>query len=63
MISEEVENRISNWFYQHYLSEGIQEEVESLLLPYFLKENDPSSDEMVWKAIEIIQRRLKEQNK
>lgn len=61
MISEEVENRITRWFYMNHLSHVIQEEVETFLLPYFLKENEPSSDEMVWKAIEIIQRRLDEQ--
>lgn len=60
MISEEVEKRITWWYFTHYLPQSIIKELESHLLPYFLEEEQPNTGEMVLFAIEFIQRKLNE---
>ena len=47
MISEEVENRIARYYFHNYIPTKIGEELESLLLPYFLEDDEPNPDEMV----------------
>lgn len=47
MISQEVEDRIARYYFHRYLSIHIMDELESLLLPYFLKDEEPSADEMM----------------
>ncbi|UUX35233.1 hypothetical protein [Fundicoccus culcitae] len=58
MISEEVENRIARYYFHRYLPTSIMEELESLLLPYFLEKDEPSADEMVRLAISYIEKEL-----
>ncbi|GAA0355490.1 hypothetical protein GCM10008932_05630 [Alkalibacterium iburiense] len=60
MISEEVENRIARYFFHHYLPTNVMEELESLLLPHFLEDDEPSADEMVKMAINYIDEALTE---
>jgi len=54
MISEEVENRIARYYFHNYIPTKIGEEFESLLLPYFLEDDEPDPDEMVRMAISFI---------
>lgn len=54
MISEEVENRIARYYFHNYIPTKIGEELESLLLPYFLEDDEPNPDEMVRLAINFI---------
>lgn len=54
MISDEVENRIAHYYFHNYIPTKIGEELESLLLPYFLEDDEPNPDEMVRMAINFI---------
>ena len=54
MISEEVKNRIARYYFHNYIPTKIGEELESLLLPYFLEDDEPNPDEMVKMAINFI---------
>ena len=54
MISEEVENRIARYYFHNYIPTRIREKLESLLLPYFLEDDEPDPDEMVRMAINFI---------
>lgn len=58
MIPIEVENRIARYCFHYILPSEVMEEVESLLLPYYLEDEEPSADEMVQKAIKLIKERL-----
>lgn len=54
MISEEVENRITRYYFHNNISTRIGEILESLLLPYFLEDDEPDPDEMVRMTINFI---------
>ena len=54
MISGEVENRITRYYFHNYIPTRIREKLESLLLPYFLEDDEPDPDEMVRMAINFI---------
>lgn len=60
MISEEVEKRIALYYFHRYLPPIVKEELEALLLPYYLGNEQPSTNEMVQLAIQYIEEALKE---
>jgi len=60
MISQKVENRIAGYYFHRYLPTHIMEELESLLLPHFLEDEEPSADEMVMMAVKYIDEALAE---
>lgn len=60
MISIEVENRIARYYFHRFLPNRVMKELESLLLPYYLEDEEPSADEMVQKAIKLIEERLED---
>lgn len=54
MIPEEVENRIARYYFHNYLPTKIGEELESLLLHYYLMDEEPDTEETVSMAIQFI---------
>lgn len=60
MISSEVEDRIARYFFHQYLPEDVRLEIVGTLLPFYLidDEDEPSEDEMVKLAIDIIDSQL-----
>ena len=61
MISSEVEDRIARYFFHRYLPEDVRLEIVGKLLPFYLTDDDedePSADEMVKLAIDIIDSQL-----
>lgn len=54
MISSEVEDRIARYYFQRYLPETIMSELEDRLLPFYLEDEEPSADEMVKLAVDVI---------
>lgn len=60
MISSEVEDRIARYFFHRYLQEDVRLEIVGKLLPFYLidDEDEPSADEMVKLAIDIIDSQL-----
>jgi len=61
MISSEVEDRIARYFFHRYLPEDVRLEIVGKLLPFYLtddEEDEPSADEMVKLAIDIIDSQL-----
>jgi len=54
MISQEIEDRIARYYFHRYLPDHIMVELESLLLPYFLEEEEPSADDIVRMAVKYI---------
>lgn len=61
MIPIEVETRIALFYFRRHLPEDIDLNLSSLLLPYYLdEENKPSADEMVNLAIKFLEQALKE---
>jgi len=54
MISTDAEDRIARYYFHRYLPENIMMELEEKLLPYYLMDEEPSDDEMVKLAIDII---------
>lgn len=61
MISSEVEDRIARYFFHRYLPEDVRLEIVGKLLPFYLiddDEDEPSADEMVKLAIDIIDSQL-----
>ena len=62
MISSEVEDRIARYFFHQYLPEDVRLEIVGTLLPFYLTDDDdedePSADEMVKLAIDIIDSQL-----
>ncbi len=59
MISSEVEDRIARYFFHQYLPEDVRLEIVGTLLPFYLIDDDePSADEMVKLAIDIIDSQL-----
>ena len=61
MISSEVEDRIARYFFHRYLPEDVRLEIVGKLLPFYLLDDDedePSADEMVKLAIDIIDSQL-----
>ncbi len=62
MISSEVEDRIARYFFHRYLQEDVELEIVGKLLPFYLidddQKNEPSADEMVKLAIDIIDSQL-----
>lgn len=54
MIPIEIENRIARYYLHNFLPTQIMEELESLLIPYFLREEEPSAEEIVQLAITFI---------
>ena len=61
MISSEVEDRIARYFFHRYLPEDVRLEIVGKLLPFNLiddDEDEPSADEMVKLAIDIIDSQL-----
>lgn len=60
MISQEVENRIARYYFHRYLPTSVMDELESLLLPHFSGDEEPSADEIVMIAIKYIDEALTE---
>lgn len=60
MIPIDVENRIARYYFHNFLPYEVMGELESLLLPYYLEDEEPSDDEMVQKAIKFIEKRLED---
>lgn len=60
MISEEVEKRIALYYFHRYLPPLVMEELEALLLPYYLEDKEPPTDDMVQLAIQYMEEALKE---
>lgn len=60
MIPIEVENRIARYYFHFSIPSEVMEELEALLLPYYLGDEEPSADEMVKKAIKLIKERLED---
>ncbi|SFK76809.1 hypothetical protein SAMN04488569_11053 [Marinilactibacillus piezotolerans] len=60
MISEDVEIRIALHYFHRYLPSEVMEELEFLLLPYYLGEEEPSADDMVKLAIACMDEALEE---
>ena len=61
MIPIKVEIRIALFYFRRYLPEDIDLNLSSLLLPYYLDdEEQPSADEMVGLAIKFLEQTLKE---
>ncbi|MDN6162350.1 MAG: hypothetical protein L0I88_04465 [Alkalibacterium sp.] len=61
MISEEVEKRFALYYFHRYLPPLVMEELEALLLPYYLGDKQqPSTDDMVQLAIQYMEEALKE---
>lgn len=61
MISSEVEDRIARYFFHRYLPEDVRLEIVGKLLSFYLiddNEDEPSADEMVKLAIDIIDSQL-----
>jgi len=60
MIPEEVEIRIAKYFFHMYLPDDVMSEIEGKLLPscIWTVEEDVDHDELVRRAIEIIDRQL-----
>lgn len=63
MISSEVEDRIARYFFHRYLPEDVRLEIVGKLLPFYLidddeDEDEPSADEMIKLAIDIIDSQL-----
>lgn len=60
MIPAEVESRIACHYFYRYLPEDVYLELISLLLPYYLdnEETDPSADDMVKLAIKFLDEAL-----
>lgn len=54
MIPEEVENRIARYYFHNYFPTKIGEELESLLLHYYLMDEEPDTEETVSMAIQFI---------
>lgn len=54
MIPKETEQRIAYYFFHNYLPASIKTALETLLLAYYLDEDEPVEDEMVEKAIRLI---------
>lgn len=60
MISQEVEDRIARYYFHRYFPDHIMEGLESLLLPHFLEEEEPSADDIVRMAVKYIDGALAE---
>jgi len=61
MIPEEVETRIAHYYFQRYLPEPIALDLSSLLVPYYMDdEEQPSADQMVHLSIEFLEQALEE---
>lgn len=60
MIPEDVEIRIALHYFHRYLPTSIMEELESLLVPHYLEDEEPSADEIVLQGIRFIERALEE---
>ena len=61
MIPIEVENRIAKYFFHRFLPEEVMEQIVELLLPLCLEadeEEDLDRDDLVRKAVTIIEARL-----
>jgi transposase len=58
MISERVENEIACWFFHKYLPEPVMDELISTLLPHFLEDEAPPTEEMIKIGIELISNQL-----
>ncbi|NLX75689.1 MAG: hypothetical protein GXZ13_07715 [Synergistaceae bacterium] len=51
MIPEDVENRIAKFYFHNYLPWDIMEELEMLLLPFYLPDGDRQKDEIMEEEI------------
>ena len=51
MIPEDVENRIAKFYFHSYLPWDIMEELEMLLLPFYLSNEDTQEDEIMEEEI------------
>lgn len=60
MISSEVEDRIAHYYFQRYFPDEMMEELEELLLPFYLNDEEPSVEDMVKLAIKYIDDALEE---
>lgn len=60
MIPEDVEIRIALHYFHRYLPTPIMEELESLLVPQYLEDEEPAADEVVLQAIRLIESALEE---
>lgn len=61
MIPEEVENRIARYFFHNFLPEDLMYEIEDLLLPQCLceeNEEDIDIDSLVYQAVIMLQDQL-----
>lgn len=58
MIPSEVEDRISRYYFQHYLPDKIMLELEEKLLPFYLEDEKPQTENMVKLALTIIDKAL-----
>lgn len=61
MIPLEVETQIALFYFRRYLPEDVDLNLASLLLPYYLDdEEQPTADEMVNLAIKFLEQALEE---
>lgn len=54
----EVENRIALYYFHHFLPRPIMEELEALLVSFYLEDVEPSADEVIRQAISFIDKAL-----
>lgn len=58
MIPSEVEDQIARYFFQRYCPDNIMLELEEKLLPFYLEDEEPQTEDMVKLALTIIDNTL-----